>query len=99
MSDSPPPGVDVVFAPWTPEQVDALNFWQGLGAEPPMYHDDPVVGRLVLIATREGWVAHHPGPVVRIWAPRFMLAARPSLPSTPAVAERKEGFAVALLSP
>lgn len=58
------------FVPWTPEQVDALNFYQKSGVFHPFTSEKTGVD---LIATAEGWVEQEGGPVVQDWAHWYML--------------------------
>lgn len=63
---------DELFAPWTPEQVAALNEWQQAGIVHPftssMDADGNAAEKVVLIATTDGWVREEGGPVVQTWA-------------------------------
>jgi hypothetical protein len=81
---SAPP--EKIFAPWTPEQVDALNRWQRAGTVHPFTHDCGTVLR----ATPEGWrcddigcpetdeeLDQHPR-VVQNWAHAFMVEEPPA---------------------
>jgi hypothetical protein len=61
------------MAPWSNEQVDALNAYQatpGVHAFTAYAPSHP--GFVVLIATAAGWVEHEGGPVVQSWAHAWM---------------------------
>jgi hypothetical protein len=59
----------LIFAPWTPEQVKALNEYQEAGYVHPFMNDG-----VILIATPEGWVEKEGGPVTQTWAHDFMAS-------------------------
>lgn len=63
----------IIEAPWTDEQVTALNHYQQDG------HGHPFTGKRypdgterILIATNLGWIAEEGGPVIQTWAWEFM---------------------------
>lgn len=58
-----------IFAPWSPEQVEALNLYQKSGAFHPFTSEHSGAD---LIATVDGWVETQGGPVVQDWAHAFM---------------------------
>lgn len=66
------------YAPWTLEQVDALNAWQARGDLHPFtcpadgnYGSTPHSDRRVLLATETGWVCEM-CPYTQRWAHDFM---------------------------
>lgn len=60
-----------VEAPWSKEQVDALNYFQESGVWHPFTSES---GR-TLIATEDGWIEEPGGRVVQTWAHAFMTDA------------------------
>ena len=74
---------NVVFAPWTQEQVDALNRWQGCGWVHPFTCGKNDHGYLnsqrTLVATKNGWVCPN-CDYTQDWAHDFMFEEPPSFP-------------------
>lgn len=63
---------DRIHAPWTPEQVEALNQWQQAGYVHPFTCRGDHDGARELIATEDGWLC----PTCedrQLWAHRMML--------------------------
>jgi hypothetical protein len=68
---------DQVQAPWSDDQVDALNAWQQLDhVHPFTCPEDHLAGAVSLVATPTGWVCPQ-GKCKRTqsWAYRLMLDA------------------------
>lgn len=64
---------DVIYSPWTSEQVDALNRWQRSPYVHPFECVEPHEGHdRALLATTEGWVCPHCN-YCQEWAHRSML--------------------------
>ena len=62
-----------IHAPWTDEQVAALNRYQREGRGHPFTgkrHEDG--SECILIATNQGWIKCDGGSVVQTWAWDFM---------------------------
>lgn len=62
-----------IHAPWTDEQVNALNRYQEEGRGHPFTgerHQDG--GECVLIATKDGWVRCCGDSIIQTWAWDFM---------------------------
>lgn len=57
-----------IDAPWTDDQVAALNDFQSSNVVHPFTSG----GGKTLIATRDGWVEEEGGPVVQTWAYSLM---------------------------
>lgn len=70
-ANSPLPKPDLLFAPWSAEQVRALNAYQDSG----VFHPFTSENGKQLIATQQGWVEEEGGPVVQTWAHPFMADA------------------------
>lgn len=77
--------VELIYAPWTDEQVKNLNAWQKDETVHPFTcggdrgdkaHKD---GEGVLVATRKGWKCPY-CPYTQIWAHAFMGIVRPITP-------------------
>lgn len=67
-----------ITAPWTDEQVKALNRYQKYSPGHPFTGErNPDGSECVLIATNDGWVRYKGGPVVQTWAWEFMAQKRP----------------------
>jgi len=69
--------VTAIHAPWTAEQVDALNRFQHASVVHPFTcpgHDGG--GDRTLVATRRGWICCHCG-YTQTWAHRFMVEPLP----------------------
>lgn len=79
----PKPQSETIHAPWSEEQVAALNFFQGSGVFHPFTSEN---GR-VLIATQNGWTEQENGPVVQTWAHSFM-ANQPEIEKRMAIFSR-----------
>lgn len=63
-----------IYAPWTDEQVKALNEYQHAGKGHPFTGPRNKDGsECILIATKDGWVKEKGGPVVQTWAWDFMI--------------------------
>lgn len=60
-----------VEAPWSPNQVTALNEFQ----KNDMFHPFTSENGVVLTATTAGWVETEGGPVVQTWAHDFVIDA------------------------
>ncbi len=58
-----------IFAPWTSEQVEALNLYQKSGTYHPFTSEQTGAD---LIATKDGWAETEGGPVIQNWAHAFM---------------------------
>jgi hypothetical protein len=73
--------VDPVFAPWTPEQVEALNAYQKLGyVHEFTCHFDHGEKSRVLVATEDGW--HCPScDYKQLWAHAHMADKAKHLPN------------------
>ncbi len=67
---------DFVRAPWTSEQVDALNRWQRLGYVHEFTCNNDHPGDRTLFATLNGWVCAH-CDYRQDWAHAAMLLPRP----------------------
>lgn len=64
---------DIVEAPWTDEQVVALNKYQHSGRFHPFTGNrHPDGSECILIATNLGWIREEGGPVIQTWAWKFM---------------------------
>ncbi len=64
---------DRIDAPWSAEQVAALNAYQTGGNFHPFTGErHPDGSERILIATPNGWIAEVGGPIVQTWAWRFM---------------------------
>ena len=67
----------IVWAPWTTEQVEALNRYQTAGKMHPFTCPEHVSGSPSLVARREGWRCSKPYGedcgYRQYWAHRFML--------------------------
>jgi hypothetical protein len=61
-----------IIAPWTPEQVDALNAFQRYDFRHPFTCPNEHRGDRTLIATRHGWLCPH-CDYTQYWAYKFML--------------------------
>lgn len=60
-------------APWTDEQVVALNHYQQNGPGHPFTGErHPDGSERILIATNSGWIGQEGGPVIQTWAWKFM---------------------------
>ena len=57
-----------ISAPWSEDQVNSLNTYQGAGVMHPFIGPSGEV----LIATPDGWVTQKDGPVVQDWAWNWM---------------------------
>lgn len=80
-----------LHAPWTEEQVDALNRYQTEGCMHPFTGEaGPGGEERVLIATKEGWTETPGGPVVQTWAWRWMAGVPEGEISPFAVADEGE---------
>ncbi|MER7734126.1 hypothetical protein ABTX80_24865 [Streptomyces erythrochromogenes] len=70
-----------ITAPWTPEQVAALNRFQRAGSMHPFTCGRDHDSHHVLIATEAGWVCPGPGcGYTQDWAHAFMAAEQPRGP-------------------
>jgi hypothetical protein len=70
---------EFTHAPWTQEEVDALNRWQAAGYVHPFTcandHDEP----RTLRACVSGWICDHPKcGYTQYWAHQFMLDVPPN---------------------
>jgi len=59
------------LAPWTDDQVLSLNGYQECCRYHPFTYGEGE-DKVALIATNDGWVAYNEGPVVQVWAHRWM---------------------------
>jgi len=59
-----------VTAPWTPDQVQALQRWQ---TNTEVVHPYTSLAGTPLIPTSDGWVEHLDGPVIQSWADPFAM--------------------------
>lgn len=70
------------LAPWTDEQVIALNRYQHSGLWHPFTGKrNPDDSECILIATNQGWVEQKGGPVIQRWAWKFMAETSSSTPN------------------
>lgn len=60
-----------IEAPWSPNQVAALNEFQ----QNPNFHPYTSEARAILIATEAGWVEYQGGPVIQTWAHDWTIDA------------------------
>ena len=71
--------IDMVHAPWTAEQIAALNAWQASGHVHEFTCPNEHEGSRVLVAKRDGW--HCPGCVyTQTWAHAMMTLGPPPNP-------------------
>jgi len=63
------------YAPWTPEQVEALNFWQTRSDVHPFTCQNSHPEDRTLVATPDGWICKHCS-YTQLWAHHFMLMPR-----------------------
>jgi len=66
----------VIKAPWSPQQVDALNHWQALGYVHEFTCGNEHEGSRILFATRQGWICAH-CDYRQDWAHQSMFGPRP----------------------
>lgn len=64
---------ETLEAPWTDEQVVALNHYQQTGRGHPFTGKRyPDGSERILVATNAGWTNPEGGPVIQTWAWKFM---------------------------
>lgn len=63
----------IIEAPWTDDQVSALNKYQeSRKGHPFTGNRNPDGSECILIATNKGWVTYENGPIIQTWAWDFM---------------------------